>query len=263
MARHKRARAGARRGVNPRDLLSPVIDAARRAGAAINGIYASDFAIIHKEDLSPVTEADHRAEAIIAEALARLTPGVAIVAEEHCDRHGVPKTAPPVFWLVDPLDGTKEFVRRNGEFSVNIALVEGTRPVLGVIHAPVSGVTYWTAGAGAFRDDREIRCRRPPAAGLTVVHSRSLANSPRLAEYLAPLGVAERRVCGSALKFCLIAAGEADLYPRFGTTMEWDTAAGQAILEAAGGSVTTPEGEVFTYAKEGFRNTSFIARGRP
>jgi 3'(2'), 5'-bisphosphate nucleotidase len=170
--------------------------------------------------------------------------------------------------VVDPLDGTKEFIARNGEFAVLIALVEDGIPVLGVVHGPALGVTYAAYGPGtATRQTNggspEPICAGPPGPdGLVVIHSRSHENSRRLAEFLQPFPVRERKKCGSALKFGVIAAGEADLYPRFGTTMEWDTAAGQAILEAAGGRVETLAGTPLRYGKPGLKNDGFLAWGR-
>jgi 3'(2'), 5'-bisphosphate nucleotidase len=191
-------------------------------------------------------------------------------AEELAAVHGLPAEAPPLFWLVDPLDGTKEFVARNGEFSVNIALVRGDAPLLGVVHAPVPGLTFAARGPGTATKrvgagaPQPIACRAvlaSPGRGLVVTHSRSHNNSPKLDAWLADKKVASRRVSGSAIKFGLIASGEADLYPRFGPTMEWDTAAGQAVLEAAGGSVTMLDGGRFRYGKPGFLNPGFVAKG--
>ncbi|HTZ80800.1 MAG TPA: 3'(2'),5'-bisphosphate nucleotidase CysQ [Stellaceae bacterium] len=244
--------------------------AALRAGPAILDVYHAAAApdVRHKSDASPVTLADERAEALITETLAAGAPNIPIIAEEHCDRHGIPTQTPPRFWLVDPLDGTKEFLRRNGEFTVNIALVEGDRPVLGIVHVPALGLTFAGAGPGSATRQRgtsptaAINARPVPASGAVVLHSRSHANEAKIAEYLATLAAPVTRVSGSAVKFCLIAAAEADLYPRFGPTMEWDTAAGQAVLEAAGGCVLTPEGAPFRYGKPGFLNDNFIARGR-
>lgn len=248
-------------------LLAVALDAARRAGAEIMAVYAQDFAIRRKEDASPVTLADERAETLILAALAAAAPDIPVIAEEQAAAIGLPATAPPLFWLVDPLDGTKEFVSRNGEFTVNIGLIEDGEPILGVVHVPAENVTYAGAGAGTARrwhgaDPAEpIAARRPPPEGITVVHSRSHENNAALSEYLTGKVVAAMRVSGSSVKFCLLAAGEADLYPRFGPTMEWDTAAGHAVLLAAGGSVTTLEGAPFRYGKPGFRNPGFIARG--
>ncbi len=250
------------------NLLEAARLAARRAGAVILGIYAEAFAVRQKADDSPVTHADELAEAVILETLAARAPGIPVIAEEQAAAFGLPGAAPPRFWLVDPLDGTKEFIRRNGEFSVNIGLVEGDRVVLGVVHVPVQNTTYAAAGPGsATRQEGDappqaIAARPAPLSGPVVVHSRSHTDEARLAAYVAALPGATRRLSGSAVKFCLLAAGEADFYPRFGPTMEWDTAAGQAVLEAAGGTVTTIDGTPLRYAKPGFLNPDFIARGR-
>ncbi len=252
-----------------RDLLDLARRAARAASAAILEIYQTPFDVRKKADASPVTDADERAERIILAALAQDAPEIPAIAEERQAASGdgvVP--APPRFWLIDPLDGTKEFIARNGEFSVNIGLIDGLRPVLGVIHVPVSNVTYAACGAGtAIRQQGDsapvaIAARKVPASGAIVIHSRSHADSRRLAPYLATLPDATTRISGSSIKFCLVAEGSADLYPRFGTTMEWDTAAGQAILEAAGGSVASFAGAPLVYAKPGYRNGDFLARGR-
>lgn len=251
-------------------LLEVARRAARRAGIAILEVYNAVDApsVRHKADDSPVTRADERAEAVILEILRAETPAIPVIAEETCEREGVPGQAPPRFWLVDPLDGTKEFLRRNGEFTVNIALVEGDRPVLGVVHVPALSETFAAAGAGTATRQRgdaapqAIFARPVPPRGAVVVHSRSHENNEKLAAYLATLEAPTTRVSGSAIKFGLIAAGEADLYPRFGPTMEWDTGAGQAVLEAAGGRMTTPDGAPFRYGKPGCRNGGFFARGR-
>jgi 3'(2'), 5'-bisphosphate nucleotidase len=253
-----------------RSLLEVARRAALRAGVAILDIYnAVDAPTVRtKADASPVTRADERAETLILEILAKEVPGIPVLAEETADREGLPGTAPSQFWLVDPLDGTKEFLRRNGEFTVNIALVEANKPVLGVVHVPATGVTYAAAGPGTATLAHgtaaavPIAARPVPKRGAVVVHSRSHENEARLAAYLATLDEPTTRVSGSAIKFGLIAAGEADLYPRFGPTMEWDTAAGQAVLEAAGGAMTMPDGAPFRYGKPGFLNAGFLARGR-
>jgi 3'(2'), 5'-bisphosphate nucleotidase len=248
-------------------LLETARAAALAAGAAIMEIYAEPCPVEQKADASPVTEADRRAEAIIVEGLRRAAPDIAVVAEELAAAGHLPAAAPTRFWLVDPLDGTKEFIARNGEFTVNIALIEGHRPVLGVVHAPAQDVTYWTSNGAAWRQrsgaaPERIAARVAPARGAIVVHSRSHGNERVCADYIAQFPEAERQICGSSIKFCLIAAGDADLYPRFGRTMEWDTAAGQAVLEAAGGSVTTLDSAPLRYGKRGFENPDFIARGR-
>lgn len=250
-----------------RDLLEAARRAAREASKAILEVYATQFDVRRKEDASPVTEADERAEHLIIAALAKAAPDIPAIAEELAAAQGLPE-APPLFWLVDPLDGTKEFVARNGEFSINIGLIEGDRPVLGVIHVPTRNVTYSGAGLGtAQRQENDaaplaIEARRVPKSGQVVVHSRSHIDSNRLDAFLVSYPTARRKISGSAVKFCLIAEGSADLYPRLGPTMEWDTAAGQAVLEAAGGAVTTLQGAPLRYAKPGYRNPDFIARGR-
>jgi len=250
-----------------REMLDIVCRAAVDAGKAILKVYAEEFDVRHKTDKTPVTEADLAAERIIVDRLVSAFPDIPCVAEELCESEGMPPCCDR-FWAIDPLDGTREFVARNGEFSVLIALVEEGRPVLGVVHGPAVGLTYAACGPGTATRRRRggapepIHARIPPPDGLVVVHSRSHENSRRLAEFLAYDQVRERKSCGSALKFGLIAAGEGDLYPRFGTTMEWDTAAGQVILEAAGGRVETLAGTPLTYGKPGFKNDGFLAWGR-
>lgn len=247
-------------------VLEAVVQIARVAGAAIMEIYATDFAVRGKQDTSPVTEADERAEALIVPALQALAPGVPVVAEEAVAAGRVPEVA-GCFWLVDPLDGTKEFISRNGEFTVNIALVEQGRPVLGVVLAPALGRLFaGVQGQGAWLEDgagrRAIRTREVPPEGLTVVASRSHGDAAALDAFLAGRTVARLANAGSSLKLCLVAAGEADLYPRLGRTMEWDIAAGHAVLAAAGGSVHTIAGPVLNYGKPGFDNPHFVASGR-
>jgi 3'(2'), 5'-bisphosphate nucleotidase len=238
---------------------------AERAGALILEHYRDGVAVRAKADASPVTVADEAAEALILEGLAELTPEIPVVAEETVAAGHVPELGDGRFWLVDPLDGTKEFLSRNGEFTVNIALIEGREPVLGAVFAPALGKVWWGArGAGAMLRDaageRPIAARPRPASGIVAVASRSHSD-PQTEAFLDQMGVAERISAGSSLKFCLVAEGRADVYPRFGPTMEWDTAAGHAVLRAAGGQVTTRDGAPFTYRKPGFRNPEFIARG--
>jgi len=250
-------------------LLDTAIRAALAAGEAIMRIYAEPFEVIQKSDQTPVTEADLAAERVIVKMLTEAFPDIPIVSEETAPEDGF---KPPAarFWCVDPLDGTKEFVVKNGEFAVCIALIEDNEPVLGVVHGPAQGVTYAAYGRGTATLRRNggppepISARDPAADGIVVVHSRSHENSRRLAEYFAgkPVPILRRDICGSALKFGVLAAGEADFYPRFGTTMEWDTAAGQAILEAAGGSVVDLNGERLRYAKHDLKNSGFLAWGR-
>ena len=250
----------------PQALLDALLPIARQAGAAIMNIYATDFEVRGKDDASPVTEADECAEALILPALASLTPDIPIVAEEAVAAGHNP-TVGERFWLVDPLDGTKEFINRNGEFTVNIALIENGSPVLGVVFAPALDRLFAGAvGLGSFVEDqgvrRNIACRSEPAAGLTVVASRSHGDADALASFLAGRKVASQTNAGSSLKLCLVAAGEADVYPRLGRTMEWDIAAGDAVLRAAGGIVRTLDGPALRYGKADFANPHFAAWGK-
>ncbi|WP_043784164.1 3'(2'),5'-bisphosphate nucleotidase CysQ [Rubrivivax gelatinosus] len=247
-------------------LLNDVAAIARQAGALIMEIYATDFAVRGKQDASPVTEADERAEKLIVPALRALAPEVPVVAEEAVAAGSVPEVG-EWFWLVDPLDGTKEFISRNGEFTVNIALVHRGEPVLGVVFAPALDRLFAGArGQGARVEEagavRPIRCREVPEAGLTVVASRSHGDAAALDAFLAGRKVAALANAGSSLKLCLVAAGEADLYPRLGRTMEWDIAAGHAVLAAAGGGVDTVAGAPLHYGKPGFDNPHFVASAK-
>jgi 3'(2'), 5'-bisphosphate nucleotidase len=242
-----------------------LLELVERAGAAILGQRERGLGAREKADRSMVTRADEAAEAIIVEGLVALAPAIPIVAEERVAAGVVPDISGGRFWLVDPLDGTRELLDGSDEFTVNIALIEDRRPVLGVVGAPATGTVWWgAAGQGAFRAragaSRPIRARARPAAGPVAVASRSHMDDDTRA-FLAREGVTDYRAAGSSLKFCLIAEGLADLYPRFGPTMEWDTAAGDAVLRAAGGRVTTPDGTPFLYGKPGFRNGPFVARG--
>lgn len=255
-----------------KELLGAIGALAREAGDAILRIYAEPFDVVHKHDKSPVTEADHAAEAIILRGLKELTPDLPVIAEEEMAAGREPDTSGKVFWLVDPLDGTKEFVKKNGEFTVNIALVADQHPVLGVVLQPATGLLWRGLNAGdqpyaeclrGAQPAQRISTRPPPQDGITVFASRSHGSyhDPELEDFLGSFRIGMRRQAGSSLKFCLVASGDADLYPRFGPTMEWDTAAGQAVLEAAGGRMTTPDGQPFLYGKPGFRNGNFVAQG--
>lgn len=241
---------------------------ALEAGREIMRIYAGDLGVRDKADKSPVTDADQAAEAIILAGLRQLTPDTPIVAEEEMAAGRVPEIGKGPFWLVDPLDGTKEFIKRNGEFTVNIALIEGGRPTLGVVLAPASGA-LWRGAAGLGADKQQadgsfaaIETREAPPHGLTACASRShsIYNDLDIWFRNNDLTVADRVQAGSSLKFCLIAEGTADIYPRFGPTNEWDTAAGQGVLEAAGGEVVTTDGKPLGYGKPRFSNPHFIAR---
>jgi 3'(2'), 5'-bisphosphate nucleotidase len=252
--------------MDPDRLLPEIVSLADRAGAVILEHYHGDVAVRAKADASPVTAADEAAEAVILARLAELTPKIPVVAEETVAAGHVPELDDGPFWLVDPLDGTKEFLSRNGEFTVNIALIEGREPVLGVVLAPARACAWWGArGRGATArdaegDTRTIAVRKAPTGGLVAIASRS-HRDPETEAFLDQAGVAECISAGSSLKFCLVAEGKADLYPRFGRTMEWDVAAGHAVLSAAGGTVTTRDGVPFRYRKPGFENPPFIARG--
>lgn len=251
-------------------LLPAVCDIARQAGAAIMTVYATDFSSERKADGSPVTEADTAAEAIILPALRAQTPDIPIVSEEHMAEGQAPDISGGSFWLVDPLDGTREFLKRNDEFTVNIGLIIDLEPVFGVLYAPALDDLYFGAGEGlAMRslkgaEARPIQCRDVSPDGIDVLVSRSHSRNERLDDYLADKNVRERLPCGSALKFGVLAAGEADLYPRFGPTSEWDTAAGHAIIRAAGGEVETFDGQPLAYGKsqDKFLNPGFVAYGR-
>ena len=260
--------------------LSAIEALTRAAGDVVMRIYATDFAVQGKADASPVTLADQQAEAVILAGLRALTPDIPIVAEEAAAAGDVPAlVAGGRFWLVDPLDGTREFVARNGEFTVNIALIDGGRPVLGVVLAPAvavpggapGGCLYsGVVGQGAWLEDangrRPITCRAEPVEGPTVLGSRSHGDASAmdafLQRHLAGRPVARFATAGSSLKLCLLAAGQADLYPRLGRTMEWDIAAGHAVLAAAGGQVCrVDDGQPLAYGKPGFENPHFWARG--
>lgn len=227
-------------------------------------------AVRAKADGSPVTAADEAAEHIILEALTHLTPEYPVIAEERMAQGFVPAIdlATTPFWLVDPLDGTRAFVEGKDDFAVNIALVAQGRPVLGVIHAPARDALYYGHHGKAFLEmarsaPRPIEARTVPSEGLTVIssHHHGSKGAGDLVR-LQSQRVHQHLTMSSALKFCLIAAGEADLYPRLGTTMEWDTAAGEALLVAAGGHVTTPDGQPLAYGKPGFKQNHFVAQGK-
>lgn len=250
----------------PISLLDSLHVIALDAGKAIMQVYNSNFQVDTKDDLSPVTEADRLAEDLItARIKADITDQFPIIGEEAFADGHAPDISDAPFWLVDPLDGTKEFVSRNGEFTVNIALIDAGRPVLGVVHAPAIGQIYLGSPHGAFADldgtgPKPIHCRRWPPRGLTALVSRS-HKSPETEAYLETLTIHEEISAGSSLKFCTVARGLADIYPRLGRTMEWDTAAGHAVLRAAGGTVTDMNGRDLTYGKPGFENPHFIAKG--
>ena len=246
------------------------------AGRVVLDVFHSDIVVGRKDDSSPVTEADRRAEKIILEGLRDALPGIACVAEEECSEGIVPRQLGDTFLLIDPLDGTREFINRCTDFTVNIALVRGGAPVIGAVFAPVSRKLYLGrpghAEAVDISEDFVPAGRRRIAVRegfepLTIVASRS-HRTPETDAYILKFRTAEIVSVGSSLKFCLIAAAEADLYPRFGRTMEWDTAAGDAVLRAAGGTTEMVDGTPLVYGKRGrpdepdFANPTFIASGR-
>jgi 3'(2'), 5'-bisphosphate nucleotidase len=244
-----------------------------RAGEIVLRHYANlNIEARSKEDRSPVTAADEETERYILARLAGVAPGVPVIAEEDVAA-GRKQSPAQRFFLVDPLDGTKEFLNRNGEFTVNIAEIDSGLPVRGVVYAPAkhrlfigdvsSGAFEIATRPGEFPEfsrARAIHARRPPPDGLIAVASRSHRDA-KTDDYLSNYPVKDFISAGSSLKFCLVAAGEADIYPRHGRTMEWDTAAGHAVLAAAGGSVRTLDGGPFTYGKTDFANPFFVARG--
>jgi 3'(2'), 5'-bisphosphate nucleotidase len=247
------------------ELLDELIPIARAAGDAVLAVYERGCVAGTKTDGSPVTEADHRSQEIICAGLGRLSPNTPIVAEEGAESERRAESDRE-FWLVDPLDGTKEFLAHSDEFTVNVALVRDGDPVLGVVLAPALGCLYAASDGRAMVYDssgrREVSARAAPAEGATIVSSRSHGNPEALARFVGGRRIAASRTAGSSLKFCLVAVGEADIYPRFGRTMEWDTAAGDAIVRAAGGRVVDLEGNPLRYGKPGFENPHFIATGR-
>ena len=267
-----------------RALIPSLLSISRDAGTAILGVYGSDFAVEHKDDRSPLTLADRQSHEIIVKGLKGLeNMPIPILSEEGKSMPFEERRGWDLFWLVDPLDGTKEFVKRNGEFTVNIALIENGRPVLGVIYIPVKGLFYFgTQGLGSFRLSASMiddiascdavvdRAERLPdvasASCFTVAGSRSHM-SPETEAYIHELRKQHGDIAfisaGSSLKFCLVAEGKADVYPRFAPTMEWDTGAGQAIVEHAGGQVIeTASGKPLRYNKESLRNPFFVAQRR-
>jgi len=237
------------------------------AGTAIMAVYdAGDLAVEAKDDASPVTAADRAADAIISAGLRHAFPDLPLVTEEQADSHR--GLGGGDFLIVDPLDGTKEFIRRRGDFTVNIALVQGGVPVHGVVYAPATGRLFRTLpGGGALEEDvagtrppRPLAVRRPAAGEPLIVVASKSHRTPETDAYITRYPVADSRAAGSSLKFCLLACGEADLYPRLGPTMEWDTAAGDAVLRAAGGAVLRLDDlEPLRYGKDGYRNPLFLA----
>ncbi|NBO18367.1 MAG: 3'(2'),5'-bisphosphate nucleotidase [Proteobacteria bacterium] len=245
------------------EYLAPCNALAREAGRLIMTYFNAAHNARKKADHSPVTDADIAANTLIVNGLKKIAPHITIVAEEDEEAAA---SGHETFWLVDPLDGTRSFVRGEPEFTVNIGLIHKHKTVLGVIYAPPQQLLYYgLAGQGAFREaegakPERIQVRPPASDGLVVVRSRSQPSAVAAA-FLKSIAVKDMLPSSSSLKFCVVAEGAADIYPRFGRTMEWDTAAGQAILEAAGGRMETADGRPFLYGKPGYENPHFIAYG--
>jgi 3'(2'), 5'-bisphosphate nucleotidase len=246
-----------------------LLDIAKQAGQAILKVYHQDFSVEHKDDSSPLTAADLASHRTIVQHLSELDPGTPILSEEGADIPFATRSQWDRYWLIDPLDGTREFVKRNGEFTVNIALIEHGRPVVGVVHVPVTGVSYvGQVGKGAWKTDAEgavkpIRVQTQRRDRALVAGSRSHAGDS-LKRFLQRLGDHEIVSMGSSLKLCLVAEGAADIYPRLGPTSEWDTAAAQAVVEAAGGKVTDTNLEPLRYnTKDSLLNPHFLVFGDP
>lgn len=251
------------------NLIRPVRDIAFEAGEAVMEVYKRLADVQTKSDGSPVTEADHRAQAVIVDRLRALTPDTPILSEESAHAPYAERSHWSEFWLVDPLDGTKEFINQRGEFTVNIALMRDDAPVLGVVGIPAWNAFYWGCGDRAYRQHGDGTAERIHVAHYRsgpprVVASRSHA-SPETAQFIdrvkAACGDCELKSMGSALKICLVAEGEADVYPRLGPTSEWDIAAAHSVLRAAGGALTTARGEPIRYNKENILNPWFVAAG--
>ncbi|HEY6641460.1 3'(2'),5'-bisphosphate nucleotidase CysQ [Povalibacter sp.] len=249
-------------------LLAEISRIARNAGDEILDVYRQPIDVESKKDSSPLTQADLRAHAVIMQGLAALTPDTPVLSEEASDIGFDVRSQWRRYWLVDPLDGTREFISRNGEFTVNIALIEDHEPVLGVVHVPVKNSTFSGArGAGAFLQSGEsspvrIAVRTPAATPLRVVGSRSHASVGPLEAYLDKLGAHTLLSVGSSLKFCFVAEGSADFYPRFGPTSEWDTAAAHAVVDAAGGAVVDLQGQPLRYnTRDSLLNPHFLVFG--
>ncbi len=247
----------------------------RESGTAIMEVYNSDFDVETKADKSPVTAADETSERIVLDTLAKIAPDIPFVAEEHVAAHGFPEFAGHTFWLIDALDGTKEFIKRRGAFTVNVGLIIDGVPCLGVIFAPARDELFCgvvcpetaQSKAAVIRGgtEAEISVRPVPDDGVVVVGSYSHQVREPMEEFLAKHDVIDMIAIGSSLKFCMVAEGKADLYPRFGPTSEWDIAAGHAILRAAGGSVKTFDGKEMAYKKveANYINGTFLAAGAP
>jgi 3'(2'), 5'-bisphosphate nucleotidase len=252
---------------NRSKLLSEIVVLADLAGAEIMKIYRGDMQVRQKADSSPVTAADEAAEEIILAGLRKLTPDIPIVAEEETAAGKIVEVGDQPYWLVDPLDGTKEFIAHRDEFTVNIALIETLSPTMGVVLAPALDTSYAADGPGTAirrignQPPQSIAARRIPDQNVIATASRSHGNKDKMQALLTGYALGDVVVSGSSIKFCIVACGEADIYPRYGPTCEWDIAAGHAVLNAAGGSVCTLDGNDMRYGKPTFLNPEFIAYG--
>ena len=253
--------------INLEQLCQDIINIAQLASKEILTVYNTEFDVTSKEDKTPLTEADMAAHHVIADSLAKLTPDIPILSEESVDIPFTTRQQWHTYWLVDPLDGTREFVKRNGEFTVNIALIKDHKPVLGVIHTPVSGVCYYaTTDNGAFKklpDEPAVKIStRSKAAGRTLVAGSRSHRGDSLKAFLEKIGDYEIVSMGSSLKSCLVAEGKVDIYPRLGPTSEWDTAAAQCIVESAGGSIVDLSMQPMRYnTKDSLLNPHFLVIG--
>ena len=252
---------------NRSKLLSEIVVLADLAGAEIMKIYRGNMQVRQKADSSPVTAADEAAEEIILAGLRKLTPDIPIVAEEETAAGKIVEVGDQPYWLVDPLDGTKEFIAHRDEFTVNIALIETLSPTMGVVLAPALDTSYAADGPGTAirrignQPPQSIAARRIPDQNVIATASRSHGNKDKMQALLTGYALGDVVVSGSSIKFCIVACGEADIYPRYGPTCEWDIAAGHAVLNAAGGSVCTLDGNDMRYGKPKFLNPEFIAYG--
>lgn len=247
---------------------SEILYTAKKAAELIMDYYSRNIEVQHKTDNSPVTEADFAANEFIKQQLLQISPGIPVVSEENSEEENLNAASGDIFWMVDPLDGTKSYINKTGEFTVNIALIQNCIPQGGVVYIPTKATGYFTAEDGnSYKQignnlPEEIKVRQRPTNKIVVVASKSHMTTTT-EEYIESLGEDITLVsASSSLKFCMIAEGKADIYPRFGNTMEWDTAAGHAVLLAAGGHVECPDGSPLLYRKNGFLNPFFIAKGR-
>lgn len=252
---------------NDNDIGATLADICEIAAELVLPLWRSGLEVLTKADESPVTVADQRGEKLILEHLARHFPGVPVISEEHASEFGTPDAIGPRFFLVDPVDGTKAFVRGDPNWTVNIGLVENGRPVAGAVCAPPTGETWFTSGGKTMKRTKggpaaSVHVRPWPRSGAIALVSHTMKDETKQ-KLMAEYGFEVPEPMDSSIKFCRIAEGGCDIYPRHGPTMEWDVCAGHAVLEAAGGTVLTPEGKPFVYGKaqDGFRNGWFVARG--